>query len=130
MLDLSGMGDITLEIESGKSDEPGSRRERYEIEIGLLGDIGWMRKDERECFPLTTSPAPLSRLLSAFHERSLQALALLALGASEEEAGSAEEHASTLRTYRDLLVRVADSCAQQATQTTEVSLDEPPSRPS
>lgn len=104
LADLSGIGDVAIEIDSGRIVEAQVLRQRYEDELRLLDDLGWSPEDKRESFELTIPIERLTRLLGFFYERFLELLIGQALDASEPES-SVRSDAEALSLIRDLSLR-------------------------
>jgi hypothetical protein len=98
--DLSGMGDLMLELDAGRVLEAQLLRQRFEDELRLLDDLGWAPTDQRGAFELTMPLEQLTRLLGMFYERHL---ALLIDGAGDGSV-PAQRDAECLRVLRDLAV--------------------------
>lgn len=99
--DLSGIGDVMIELDAGRVLEAQLLRQRFEDELRLLDDLGWNAADERGTFELTMPVEQLTRLLGTFYERHL---ALLIDGAGDEST-SVKDDAECLRVLRDLALQ-------------------------
>lgn len=101
LADLDGIGDMVIEIDSGRIVEAQVLRQRHEDELRLLDDLGWSPEDERENFELTIPAEQLIRLLGFFYDRSLELLIGQALDNSDPES-SVRRDAEALRLIRNL----------------------------
>jgi hypothetical protein len=63
LLDLSGTGDIRVEIDKGDYQAAQRLRRRYEGDMRLLDDLGWEPDHERDEFDVTMEPDDLARVL-------------------------------------------------------------------
>jgi len=105
--DLSGIGDLVIELDAGRVLEAQLLRQRFEDELRLLDDLGWHTVDQRNEFELTMPVEQLTRLLGSFYD---QQMCLLLDNASTGTAAAAKRDSECLSALRDLsLTAVASS---------------------
>jgi len=101
--DLSGIGDLMIELDAGRVLEAQLLRQRFEDELRLLDDLGWETVDDRQEFGLTMPVEQLTRMLGTFYDRQM---CLLLDNASTGTAAAAKRDSECLSALRDLSLAV------------------------
>jgi hypothetical protein len=107
VLDLSGTGDIRIELDNGDYEGARRHRRRFEDDMRLLDDLGWEPETDGEEFALSMPAGQLARAL-----RNLSANARATLHTHIVEPIEEHEHAQRATTaqaaYGDMLAQLAD----------------------
>lgn len=107
MLDLSGTGDIQIELDNDDYDAARRHRRRFEDDMRLLDDIGWEPEADGEEFELSMAADQLARTLRHLNEN---AHAMLDAHIAEpiEQQRRARQSLLAQTAYGDLLGQIAD----------------------
>lgn len=107
MVDLSGTGDICIELDRGDYDSARRHRRRFEDDMRLLDDLGWEPDPDpdRDEFELTVPPGQLARALRSL-TRNTRATLHTHIVEPIEEREQAERAVVAQDAYGDLLAQL------------------------
>jgi hypothetical protein len=106
VLDLSGVGDIAIELDNGNYEKAQRFRREFEDNMRLLDDLGWDADPPREHFEITVPAEQLARALSRLHQLAADALADHVRPDAEEQ-GQAEQKVAACAAYNSILAELA-----------------------
>jgi hypothetical protein len=110
LVDLSGVGDIIIELDNGDYETAQRFRREFEDDMRLLDDLGWEPDPPGEHFELTVAPDQLGRALSRLHQLASDALADHVRPDTEEQR-QAERKVVACAAYNSVLAHLADTAS-------------------
>lgn len=107
MTDLSGVGDISVELDGGDVPTAQRLRREYEDDLRLLDDLGWTEEVSAESFELTQQPDALERTIRRLRESAIHCLAITTVDQKEEQ-DAAQRHAASFSAYECVLTQLVE----------------------
>lgn len=107
VVDLSGTGDISIELDNGDYDAARRLRRRFEDDMRLLDEIGWEPDPDEDEFELSMPPDQLARALRWLGERARATVHTHVVEPITEHAYIARTVAAQAA-YGDLLAQLAE----------------------
>lgn len=113
MLDLSGTGDIQIELDNGDYEAARRHRRRFEDDMRLLDDIGWEPKADGEEFELSM---PADQLARALRHLNANAHAMLDAHVAEpiDQQRRARQTLIAQTAYGDLLGQLSEAASGES----------------
>lgn len=85
VLDLSGTGDIRVNLDSGDYEAAREHRRRYEEDMRLLDDLGWEPEQDESEFEITMDYEDLARVLRRLNRSAADTLHIYVIEPLEGE---------------------------------------------